>query len=86
MPPSITLNHHLTHFTQNGLDNSGDTSHYSWISNYTSEGVTRYEHWNMRGGDWIQPLSASINVTDVTYMAANVPHVLDTLQVCVVQL
>jgi len=66
---------------QNGLDNSGDTSHFAWVGNLTSSGAAYYEHWNMRGGDWIAPLEASIEVTDLAYMSTNVPHIIDTLHV-----
>ena len=35
------------------MDNSGDTSHYEWVTNASSSGVTTYNHWNIRGADWI---------------------------------
>lgn len=35
----------------------------------------------MRGGDWIAPLEAPMEVTDLVYMSSNVPHIIDTLHV-----
>eukprot|EP01031_Cornospumella_fuschlensis_P026874 gene26874-32479_t len=42
----VLLDLHALRLSQNGLDNSGDTRHYTWHANLT------YSHWTERGGDW----------------------------------
>ena len=62
---------------QNGLDNSGDTSHYRWIGNYSSSGAAIYEHWTMRGGDWVGIFNNNWGV----YESINQEYIIDTLKV-----
>jgi len=32
-------------FSKNGLDNSGDTSHYEWVGTLADSGSAKYNHW-----------------------------------------
>ena len=40
-------------YIQNGLDNSGSTGNYEWVSTLSSGSEARYKHWEIRGGNWI---------------------------------
>jgi len=71
------LDVHAVRGSQNGLDNSGDTSHYRWVGNYSHDGAAMYDHWDIRGADWLGPFSA---VTG-TYDSVNDSHVIDTIKV-----
>lgn len=64
-------------YVQNGLDNSGDTGHYRWVGNKTHNGAALYEHWTMRGADWV----GSFNTVTNSYTTIDITHMLDTLRV-----
>lgn len=43
----------------------------------THGGAARYEHWSMRGADWVGSFSAANN----NYTSIDTSHVIDTLRV-----
>lgn len=44
---TVLIDVHAMKDSQNGLDNSGETTDLVWFSNIS------FEHWNLRSGDWV---------------------------------
>ena len=69
---------HALRGSQNGLDNSGDTDSYEWLPLADSKGgVTRYHHWDIRGGSW----AGHYNTSTFHYDSINSTHIEFTLEV-----
>ena len=49
----VLIDIHAMKGSQNGLDNSGTTGNYEWVSTVSTGGAARYKHWEIRGGNWI---------------------------------
>lgn len=62
---------------KNGLDNSGDTGHFKWVGNLSSDGAAIYQHWDIRGGDWAGPFNAAKG----TFDSINETNIVDSLRV-----
>ena len=76
----VLLDVHAMRYSQNGLDNSGDTSSYEWLSTTEKKGfglISNYRHWDIRGGNWIGPY----NTTSHSYGKINVSNIMESVEV-----
>lgn len=67
----------LTRRRQNGMDNSGNTDSYEWVSTVSQSGAARYKHWEIRGGSW----AGSFNQTTKQYDSIDRDNIARSLQV-----
>eukprot|EP01038_Epipyxis_sp_PR26KG_P009311 gene9311-12547_t len=76
---TVLIDVHTAPSSQNGLDNSGDTSHFRWVDSVLDDGSSSlsYEHWTMRGGDWI----GQFNTTTKTYQTLNSSNFIHSVSV-----
>lgn len=80
---TVLLDIHAMRMSQNGLDNSGDTGSFEWLGNAPENAkaehspiVSRYRHWDIRGGNWI----GDFNLTSQTYSTLNTTNIADSLE------
>jgi glucan 1,3-beta-glucosidase len=84
------LDIHAMRLSQNGLDNSGDTGSYQWLKNRPppshpnhmdgssdSPVISRYRHWDIRGGNW----AGRFNLTTNSYTTLNMSNIELSLEV-----
>ena len=70
---------HAMKGSQNGLDNSGNTERLKWVSTLSSGGEAVYEHWNIRGGDWIGSYNSTTHQYD-NINTTNIEHSLNVIR------
>jgi glucan 1,3-beta-glucosidase len=68
---TVLIDVHGMKDSQNGLDNSGSTVDLVWFSNVS------FEHWNLRGGDWV----GHFNRSSQSYDSINRENLLHGLRV-----
>jgi glucan 1,3-beta-glucosidase len=74
---TAVLDIHAMKGSQNGLDNSGDSDSLQWVSTVSTGGAAKYNHWDIRGADWI----GHYNVTYRRYDSINYTNIEHGLKV-----